>query len=89
MAATGADPFWVAEAIALERDAVRSKAPRPRPQLRLVAAPTPPDASFPIAHREMADEELPPPRVNPRLLVVPAIRELYWCDFPADAQLPG
>jgi hypothetical protein len=40
------------------------------------------------AHRDMDLEELPPPRVEPRLLVVPAIRELYWCDFPADAQLP-
>jgi mRNA interferase MazF len=36
----------------------------------------------------MVDEELPPPRVEPRLLVVPAIRELYWCDLPKDAQLP-
>jgi len=30
----------------------------------------------------------PPPRVPPRLKAVPAIRHLYWCDFPADAQLP-
>ena len=36
----------------------------------------------------MDREELQPPRVQPRLLAVPAIRELYWCDFPADAQLP-
>jgi hypothetical protein len=42
LAATGADPFWVAEAIALEQEAAaaRSKAsPRQRPQLRLVASP--------------------------------------------------
>ena len=30
----------------------------------------------------------PPPRVPPRLKAVPAIRELYWCDFPNDAHLP-
>lgn len=29
-----------------------------------------------------------PPRVAPRLKAVPAIRQLYWCDFPADAHLP-
>ena len=29
-----------------------------------------------------------PPRVPPRLKAVPAIRQLYWCDFPADAHLP-
>lgn len=30
----------------------------------------------------------PPPRVPPRLRSVPKIRQLYWCDFPEDAQLP-
>ena len=30
----------------------------------------------------------PPPRVKPRLQAVPAIRELFWCDLPNDAQLP-
>ncbi|WP_460448105.1 type II toxin-antitoxin system PemK/MazF family toxin [Alsobacter sp. SYSU BS001988] len=29
-----------------------------------------------------------PPRVPPRLRAVPAIRQLLWCDFPRDAQLP-
>ncbi len=29
-----------------------------------------------------------PPRVAPKLRAVPAIREIYWCDFPHDAQLP-
>jgi hypothetical protein len=42
LAATGADPAWVAEAVALEQDAARATAAarplRPRPQLRLVAA---------------------------------------------------
>ena len=49
LAETGADPFWVHEAVAIEQEAVaaaaRSKAaagsappPRPRPQLRVVVA---------------------------------------------------
>ena len=29
-----------------------------------------------------------PPRVKPRLKSAPKIRQLYWCDFPKDAQLP-
>jgi mRNA interferase MazF len=29
-----------------------------------------------------------PPRYKPRLLAAPAIRQLYWCDFPTDAHLP-
>jgi mRNA interferase MazF len=29
-----------------------------------------------------------PPRVPCRLKAAPRIRELYWCDFPKDAQLP-
>jgi mRNA interferase MazF len=29
-----------------------------------------------------------PPRVSPRLKAAPKIRQLYWCDFPKDAQLP-
>ena len=35
-----------------------------------------------------ASEQDKPPRVAPKLRAVPAIRELYWCDFPHDAQLP-
>jgi hypothetical protein len=49
LAATGADPFWVAEGIAIEQEAaeearLRAAAgsapppPRPRPQLRVVVA---------------------------------------------------
>lgn len=30
----------------------------------------------------------PPPRVKPRLIAAPKIRQLYWCDFPLDAHLP-
>ena len=30
----------------------------------------------------------PPPRVAPRVTAAPSIRQLYWCDFPQDAQLP-
>lgn len=29
-----------------------------------------------------------PPRIKPRLKSAPKIRELFWCDFPNDAQLP-
>lgn len=29
-----------------------------------------------------------PPRVEPRLKAAPKIRQLYWCDFPKDGQLP-
>jgi len=29
-----------------------------------------------------------PPRVKPRIAAAPAIRQLYWCDFPEDAHLP-
>ncbi|HET8918694.1 MAG TPA: type II toxin-antitoxin system PemK/MazF family toxin [Xanthobacteraceae bacterium] len=29
-----------------------------------------------------------PPRVDPHIPAAPAIRQLYWCDFPQDAQLP-
>lgn len=32
--------------------------------------------------------EPPPPRIRPRLIGAPKIRQLFWCDFPADAQLP-
>ena len=35
-----------------------------------------------------ASEDQPPPRVEPRLKAAPKIRQLYWCDFPKDAQLP-
>jgi mRNA interferase MazF len=29
-----------------------------------------------------------PPKVPPRLKAAPKIRNMYWCDFPEDAQLP-
>lgn len=29
-----------------------------------------------------------PPSVPPRVTAAPKIRQLYWCDFPQDAQLP-
>ena len=29
-----------------------------------------------------------PPKVEPRLIAAPRIRQLFWCDFPLDAQLP-
>lgn len=30
----------------------------------------------------------PPPKVVPKLVAAPKIRQLLWCDFPLDAQLP-
>ena len=35
-----------------------------------------------------AHEQSPPPRIAPRLIGAPKIRQLFWCDFPQDAQLP-
>jgi mRNA interferase MazF len=35
-----------------------------------------------------AHDQSPPPRVAPRLIGAPKIRQLFWCDFPKDAQLP-
>ncbi len=29
-----------------------------------------------------------PPRVPPKIRQAPRIRQIYWCDFPMDAQLP-
>ena len=36
----------------------------------------------------MTDVDQTPPKVAPRLKSAPKIRQLYWCDFPKDAQLP-
>lgn len=33
-------------------------------------------------------DELRPPRVAPKLKAAPKIRQIYWCEFPRDAQLP-
>jgi len=33
-------------------------------------------------------EETQPPRIQPRLKSAPRIRQVFWCDFPDDAQLP-
>ncbi|MBB4619426.1 type II toxin-antitoxin system PemK/MazF family toxin [Sphingomonas abaci] len=35
-----------------------------------------------------AHVQQPPPYVPPRVTSAPSIRQLYWCDFPQDAQLP-
>ena len=34
------------------------------------------------------DSALTPPRIAPRVRAAPRIRQVYWCDFPLDAQLP-
>lgn len=36
----------------------------------------------------MPDELDPPPRVQPSIKSAPKPRQVYWCDFPQDAQLP-
>jgi len=36
----------------------------------------------------MTTVQATPPRIPTRLKAVPRIRQLYWCDFPNDAQLP-
>ena len=36
----------------------------------------------------MSSNDQPPPRVPPRLVGAPKVRQLLWCDFPQDAQLP-
>lgn len=36
----------------------------------------------------MNTSEEAPPRIPPRVKAAPSIRQLYWCDFPHDAQLP-
>jgi mRNA interferase MazF len=33
-------------------------------------------------------EEPKPPRLEPRITAAPKIKQVYWCDFPEDAQLP-
>ncbi len=32
--------------------------------------------------------EVKPPKVQPRIIAAPKLRQLYWCDFWRDAQLP-
>jgi len=29
-----------------------------------------------------------PPKIQPRLIGAPKVRQFFWCDFPQDAQLP-
>ena len=41
-----------------------------------------------IASPMSAREQAPPPKVAPRVIGAPKIRQLFWCDFPQDAQLP-
>jgi mRNA interferase MazF len=36
----------------------------------------------------IVEEQQIPPRVPPRLKSAPKIRQLFWCEFPKDAQLP-
>ncbi|MBL4746248.1 MAG: type II toxin-antitoxin system PemK/MazF family toxin [Flavobacteriaceae bacterium] len=34
------------------------------------------------------DDHQKPPKVAPKVKSAPKIRQMYWCDFPKDAQLP-
>src|SRR3546814_13095878 len=43
------------------------------------------DTLFPYTTLFRSDS---PPKVEPRVTAAPSIRQLYWCDFPQDAQLP-
>ncbi len=36
----------------------------------------------------MTNDDDKPPRVKCRLTMAPKVRDMYWCDFPKDAQLP-
>ena len=66
---------------------LRVASPQRPPSALLTAAAVPIHEGQP-GKPEMADQELPPRRVNPRLLVVRAIRELYWlacCRFRGQA----
>ncbi len=36
----------------------------------------------------MSSSDQLPPKVPPRLVGAPKVRQLLWCDFPQDAQLP-
>ena len=50
------------------------------------------DVTETIIDSDQADEvfvgEEKPPRVQPRIKAAPKIRQMYICDFPADAHLP-
>lgn len=36
----------------------------------------------------MAIDETPPPRVAPKVISAPRVKQVYWCNLPVDAQLP-
>jgi len=36
----------------------------------------------------LTDMEEKPPRIQPVLKAAPKIRQILWCNFPNDAQLP-
>lgn len=39
-------------------------------------------------HQALGGDTRTPPRIPPSLTSRPQIREMFWCDFPEDAQLP-
>lgn len=61
--------------------------PATRPTLHLANPPKP--AAAPEAEpRQGPEPELAPARVQPRIKAAPKHGQVYWCDFPLDAQLP-
>ncbi len=34
------------------------------------------------------EEQLAPPRIEPRIRSAPKVRQVYWCEYPRDAILP-
>ncbi len=51
----------------------------------IAAALSPEPATVPVV---LPDSDEKPPRHPPRIPAAPAIRQLYWCDFPQDGHLP-
>lgn len=41
-----------------------------------------------MSSRQGPQNQNAPPRVSPSLRKPPKIRQVYWCDFPQDAQIP-
>jgi mRNA interferase MazF len=33
-------------------------------------------------------EDTRPPKISPKIVSAPKVRQVYWCDFPNDAHLP-
>jgi mRNA interferase MazF len=47
-----------------------------------------PNGATMAGENQKPPEDEKPPRVQPRITAAPKIRQVYWCDFWKDAQLP-